>query len=197
MRVALKSELGQWSRNLLTHRVGWVGLGAVDFDLIHASGESWSPSSLYEPLPPRWARARKTVELGYKTAASAFSFGSSASIKVSGLLLLRLCPLVLGISCCRSLDPSRHFLLLMRRGKTGRHGRARADREEVRRMCGGSPDGAPPPPYSCSQFGFNWFGIGMTRAYLSQFGFNWLGIGPVLTANIMYRQHQCLRTRTL
>ena len=92
--------------------------------------ESVESRSLYAPPPP--PRARKTVELGYKTAASAFSFGSSASIKVSGLLLLRVGPLVLGISCCRSLDPSRHFLLLMRRGKTGRHGRARADKEEVR-----------------------------------------------------------------
>lgn len=105
----------------------------------------------------------------YKTVASAFNF---RSVKVSDLLLLHTCPLALGISCCLSLDPSRHFLLLMRCGKTGRHGHARADREEVRRMCGGSLDGVPSPPYSCSQFGFNWFGIGMTRAYLSEFEFN-------------------------
>jgi hypothetical protein len=105
MRVGLKSELGQWSRNLLTHRVGWVGLGAVDFDLIHASGESWSPSSLYEPPPPRWARARKTVELGYKTAVSAFTLQLRIlrlhqAIKASGLLLLRLRPLVLAFLLC-------------------------------------------------------------------------------------------------
>jgi hypothetical protein len=33
MWVGLKSELGQWRRYLLTHRVGWVGLGVARFPI--------------------------------------------------------------------------------------------------------------------------------------------------------------------
>jgi hypothetical protein len=70
---------------------------------------------LYELPPPlQSSRARKTVELGYKTAASGFSYRSSASC--SRLLVVD--PYMLfAISCCSCV--------------VGKHGRARANGEEA------------------------------------------------------------------